>query len=179
MNFDEILQKISELLAAHSLKIVGAIIIFVVVVIAGYFILGHTSFGRSVYAIGGSETSAWLSGINVRRVRTWVYIVCGVCVGIGALMALSRTSCASIRMVQGLEMDSIAAVVIGGVSLFGGKGSIIGVLFGVLILSVINNTMTLTGVMSFHQEVIRGAVILFAVMASYFANRRFRPQAAG
>jgi ribose/xylose/arabinose/galactoside ABC-type transport system permease subunit len=149
-----------------------AIIIFALVVIAAYFILNHTTFGRSIYAVGGSETSARLSGINVKSVRTWVYVVCGVCVGIGAVIALSRTLCASISMVPRLEIDSITACVIGGVSLFGGKGSIVGVLLGVLIFCVIDNTMTLKEVMPFHQDIIRGCVILIAVAASFFTRRR-------
>jgi ribose transport system permease protein len=149
-----------------------AIIIFALVVIAAYFILNHTTFGRSIYAVGGSETSARLSGINVKMVRTLVYVACGLCVGIGAVIALSRTLCASISMVPRLEIDSITACVLGGVSLFGGKGSIVGVLLGVLIFCVVDNTMTLKGVMPFHQDIIRGCVLLIAVAASFFTRRR-------
>jgi len=147
------------------------VIIFIAVVVIGYLILTRTSFGLSIYSVGGSESSAWLSGINIKRVRTLVYIVSGICVGIGAIIALSRTLCGSIRMVVGLEMDSIAAVVIGGISLFGGKGNLIGVVIGVLILSVINNTMTLMGVLPWHQDIIRGAVILGAVVANSVRSR--------
>jgi len=147
------------------------VIIFIAVVVVGYLILTRTSFGLSIYSVGGSESSAWLSGINIKRVRTLVYVVSGICVGIGSLIALSRTLCGSIRMVVGLEMDSIAAVVIGGVSLFGGRGNLIGVVIGVLILSVINNTMTLTEVLPWHQDIIRGAVILGAVVANSIRTR--------
>jgi len=148
------------------------VIIFIVVVAVGYLILNRTSFGLSIYAVGGSETSAWLSGINVKRVRTLVYVVSGICVGIGAIIAVSRTLCGSIRMVVGLEMDSIAAVVIGGVSLFGGKGNLIGVVLGVFILSVINNAMTVMGVLPYHQDIIRGGVILAAVVANILRSRQ-------
>jgi len=144
------------------------IIIFVLVVVVGYFILTQTTLGRAIYSVGGSETSAWLSGLNIRRVRTLVYIICGLCVGVGSLIALSRTLCGSIRMVAGLELDSITAVVIGGVSLSGGRGNLLGVVLGVLILAVISNMMTLMEVLPFHQDIIRGGVILAAVVANSF-----------
>jgi ribose transport system permease protein len=169
-NLGQLIANVPESFALFGQGMVGVmpvpVIILIVVVVVGYLILTRTSFGLSIYSVGGSESSAWLSGINIKRVRTLVYIVCGICVGIGAIIALSRTLCGSIRMVVGLELDSIAAVVIGGVSLFGGKGNLIGVVIGVLILSIISNTMTLAEVLPWHQDIIRGAVILGAVIAN-------------
>jgi len=148
-----------------------SVVIFILVVAAAYFILTQTTFGRSIYAIGGNEKSAWLSGIDVRKVRTLVYVISGLCAGIGSVVSLSRTLVGSAKMAAGLEMDSIAAVVVGGVSLFGGKGSMIGVLLGILILCVMNNTMTLMGVLPWYQNIIRGCVIVAAVTASSFRSK--------
>jgi len=147
------------------------IIIFVAVVIVGYLVLNYTSFGRAVYAIGGSEVSAWLSGIKTKNVRLLVYVISGFCAALAAILLLSRVMTASSHMVSGLELDSIAAVVIGGVSLFGGKGSMIGVLIGVLILGIIDNAMTLTGITSHLQLIVKGGVIFAAVAVDAWRRR--------
>lgn len=175
-NLGQLIANIPESFAIFGQGFVGVIpvpvIIFILVVVVAYFVLNYTSFGRAIYAVGGSETNAWFSGINIKRVRTLVYILSGVCVGIASIIALSRTLCGSIRMVVGLEMNSIAAVVIGGVSLFGGKGNILGVVLGVFIICVINNTMTLMEIMPFDQNIIRGGVILAAVAASSLTSKK-------
>ena len=147
------------------------IIIFVAVIIVGYLVLNYTSFGRAIYAIGGSEASAWLSGIKANNIRLLVYVVSGFCAALAAIIALSRVMCASTSVVIGLELDSIAAVVIGGVSLFGGKGSMIGVLIGVLLLAIIDNAMNLMGLVTHHQWMVKGAVILGAVAVDVWRRR--------
>jgi len=140
------------------------IIIFVAAIVVGYLVLNHTSFGRSIYAVGGSEVTAMLSGIKVRNIRFLVYTICGLCAGIAGVIQLSRIMAANTMVLYGLEIDSIAAVVIGGVSLFGGRGSIIGVLLGVLILGVVGNGMNLLGLTIYMQWMVRGGVILIAVV---------------
>ncbi len=139
------------------------IIIFVVVAVLAYIILNHTTFGRWIYAVGGNETSAWLSGIEVRRVRFLVYIIAGFLSAIAAMISLGRVMSASIASLSGLEMDSIAAVTIGGFSLTGGRGNMIGVVLGVLIIGVVNNGMSVIGADPALQGIVKGAIIFAAV----------------
>ena len=152
-----------------------AVFILVGAIVLGYFVLNHTTFGNSVYAVGGSEASAWLSGIKTRNTVFWVYIISGFCAAIAAMIQISRVMSASpvIWGITGLELtiDSIAAVVIGGVSLFGGKGNIIGVLLGVLIIGVLNNGMNLAGLNIFTQYLLKGGVILAAVGVDAWRRR--------
>lgn len=147
------------------------VIIFVVTIVVAYLVLHHTSFGRFIYAIGSSEVSAALSGIKTRNIRFWVYAICGFCAGIAGVIQLSRIMAANLMALYGLEIDSIAAVVIGGVSLFGGRGSIIGVLLGVLILSVVGNGMNIVGLTIYMQWIVKGAIILIAVTVDTLRRR--------
>jgi ribose/xylose/arabinose/galactoside ABC-type transport system permease subunit len=146
------------------------VIIFVAVIIVAYLVLHHTSFGRFVYAIGGSEVSAILSGVKTKRIRFWVYVICGFCAGIAGVIQLSRIMAANLMALYGLEIDTIAAVVVGGFSLLGGRGSIIGVLLGVLILGVVANGMNILGLTIYMQWVVKGVIILVAVTVD--ARRR-------
>jgi ribose/xylose/arabinose/galactoside ABC-type transport system permease subunit len=143
------------------------VFIFVAAIVLGYFLLNRTTFGNSVYGVGGSEAVTWLSGIKTQNIKFWVYVISGFCAAITAIIQASRVMNASpvIWGVTGLELtlDTIMAVGIGGVSLFGGKGSIIGVLLGVLILGVLNNGMNMAGINIFTQYMIKGVVILAAV----------------
>jgi ribose/xylose/arabinose/galactoside ABC-type transport system permease subunit len=152
-----------------------AAFIFVTAIALGYFVLSHTIFGNSVYAVGGSEAGAWLSGIKTRNIVLWVYVISGFCAAIAAIVQVSRVMSASPVLwgITGLELsiDSIAAVVIGGVSLFGGKGNIIGVLLGVLIIGVLNNGMNLAGLNIFTQYLLKGGVILAAVGVDAWRRR--------
>ena len=139
------------------------VIIFVIVAIFGFFILHHTTYGRKIYAVGGNETSAWLSGINTKRIVLSVYIVAGICAGIAAIVTVSRIMCATVAMSIGLELDAIAAVVIGGISLQGGQGFIVGAIIGALIIGVINNGLNLAGVDPYIQDIVKGAIIFTAI----------------
>lgn len=147
-------------------------IIFIVAIVIGFIVLNYTRFGRSVYTVGGNEVSAWLSGIKTRNIRFWVYVISGFCAAIGGLIQISRIMGANVAVLYGLELDSIAAVVIGGVSIFGGKGSMIGVLIGVLILGVINNGMNLMGLNPQMKLLVRGGLILAAVAIDALRRRR-------
>jgi len=148
------------------------VIIFIATAAIAYFILGHTTFGRSVYAVGGNPVSAWLSGINVRNRYFSVYLISGFCAGIASVLMTARIMSASMQSLMGLELDSIAATVIGGVSLMGGRGSIIGVVAGVLIIGVINNAMSILGADPATQGVAKGVIILIAVAVDYVRRRR-------
>jgi len=155
-------------------RIAGApvvIIVFVAVAIVAYFVLNYTTFGRSVYAVGGSPTSAWLSGVNVRNVLFSVYAISGLCGALAGLIIMSRTLVASMQSVPALELDAISAVVIGGVSLMGGRGSIIGVVLGVLILGVIHNGMGVLAVDPAFQDMVKGTIIYAAVAIDYLRRR--------
>nr|WP_300315324.1 ribose ABC transporter permease [Halomonas sp.] len=140
------------------------VLLFATVFIIAWFTLRYTAFGRYVYAIGGNPTASRLSGINVRRITFSVYAISGILCGLAGLMIAARTSAALPQAGVAYELDAIAAVVIGGTSLAGGKGRIIGTLFGVLIIGVINNGLDLLGVSSFYQQLVKGAIIVIAVM---------------
>jgi ribose/xylose/arabinose/galactoside ABC-type transport system permease subunit len=147
------------------------VIIFVAVAAVAYYVLNYTTFGRSVYAVGGNSVSAWLSGIRVPTMLFSVYVISGFLAAFAGLITVSRTMSAMMVTVTGLEMDSIAAVAIGGVSLFGGRGTLIGVVIGVTILGVINNGMNIYGLGATLQNLVKGAIILAAVTADTLRRR--------
>jgi ribose/xylose/arabinose/galactoside ABC-type transport system permease subunit len=151
------------------------VIVMLGVVLAGHFLLTQTRFGRYVYAIGGNEEAARLSGINVAGVKMGVYIICGALAGLASLLLAGRLSTGIPQSGQGYELQSIAAVVVGGTSLMGGRGSIVGTFVGALLIGVLNNLMNLLNVQSYAQEVVLGAVILFAVLLDELRKRYFAP----
>lgn len=138
--------------------------ISLIVVVTAMLITGKTKLGRYVYAIGGNETAARLSGINISRVKMIVYALAGALSALGGIIITSRLDSAQPNAGTGFELDSIAAVVIGGTSLSGGKGSIMGTVQGALIIGVLNNGLVLLNVSPFWQQVIKGLVILIAVV---------------
>jgi len=148
-----------------------AAIIFLVVAVIAYFVLEHTTFGRSVYAVGGNPVSAWLSGIKVKNILFTVYVISGFLAGLAGVISMGRVMSASMLTLTGLELDCIGAVVIGGVSLMGGRGSLIGVAIGVLIISVINNGMSVLGASPAMQGIVKGAIIYTAVTIDYMRRR--------
>lgn len=129
-----------------------------------WFILKQTRFGRHVYALGGSEDVARISGLKVRSLKMWVYTLSGVMSALAALVVTSRLSSASPNAGGMYELDAIAAVVLGGTSLTGGRGWIFGTLVGVILLGVLSNGLNLLNVSANYQLIIKGAVILFAVL---------------
>jgi putative xylitol transport system permease protein len=140
------------------------IVIMAVVFAVAWFVLRHTVFGRHVYAVGGSEKSAATSGIKVSRVITSAYVISGLLAGLAGLVLTARTTAALPQAGVAYELDAIAAVVIGGTSLAGGKGTLVGTLLGALIIGTINNGLDLMGVSSYYQQVIKGAIIVGAVL---------------
>ena len=129
-----------------------------------YFILKKTTFGRRVYAVGGNEEASRLSGIKVGRIKIYVYALTGALAALASLIFTSRLNSAQPTAGNMFELDAIAAVVLGGTSLTGGRGWIVGTLIGALIIGVLNNGLNLIGVSSFFQQVVKGAVILLAVL---------------
>jgi ribose/xylose/arabinose/galactoside ABC-type transport system permease subunit len=139
------------------------VIFFAVVLIATLAMLRWTPFGRHIYAVGGSREVARRMGLSVDRVTVLVFAVCGLAAAAGGLIYASRVGLGDPVVGEGLELDSITAVVLGGTSLFGGLGSVMGTLAGVLILSFVGNIMTMEQVSSFYQDLIKGLIIIIAV----------------
>ena len=135
-----------------------------VVVAVAILISDKTKLGRYIYAIGGNENASLLSGINITKVKITVYTIAGILAAVGGLMVTSRLDSAQPNAGTGYELDSIAAVVIGGTSLSGGKGSIWGTVLGAIIIGVLNNGLVLLNVSPFWQQVVKGFVILLAVI---------------
>ncbi|MBA4710004.1 ABC transporter permease [Aquitalea aquatica] len=128
------------------------------------FLLKKTVFGRHVYATGGNEEAARLSGVKVDQIKLWVYTLSGAMSAMAGVVLTSRLNSAQPTAGSGYELDAIAAVVLGGTSLTGGRGWIFGTLMGALLIGVLNNGLNLLGVSSFYQQVIKGVVILLAVL---------------
>jgi ribose/xylose/arabinose/galactoside ABC-type transport system permease subunit len=156
--------------AGEVLRIPVPILIMGVVFLLTYVILTQTVAGRYVYAIGGNEEAARLSGVNVARYKTLAYVASGLFSATSAVILTARLNSAQPTAGAGFELDAIAAVVLGGTTLAGGEGSIGGTLLGALIIGVINNGLNLLNVSSFYQLVAKGVVILLAVLL----DRRLR-----
>jgi ribose/xylose/arabinose/galactoside ABC-type transport system permease subunit len=146
------------------------LIFFVIALLAG-LLLNQTKYGRRIYAVGTNPNAAYLAGINVRNMKLSVYVIMGFLVGIGAVMLLSRVNTGIITLGQGLEIDSIAMVVIGGTALKGGKGNIVGTLIGVFFLGSIGNAMNMLRLPSEVQFVAKGLVVIIAVSAGDVSAR--------
>lgn len=140
------------------------VIIMAVVVLIGAYIVSQTKFGRYVYAIGGNEDSARLSGINTKKIKNYVYMISGITAAISGIIVTSRIGSASPNAGASFELDAIAAVVLGGTSLAGGEGQISGTIIGAVIIGVLNNGLNLLNVSPFYQLIVKGGVILLAVL---------------
>lgn len=148
-----------------------AILIMAAVFALGWYILRYTRVGRFTYAIGGNENCARLSGINLNSVKCFVYVVSGICCGVAAILLTSRLDSALPTNADGQEMDAIAAVVIGGTSMKGGEGSMIGTLIGIMIIGVIANGLNLLGVAQGPQKMVKGLIIVIAVIIDVLRRR--------
>ena len=138
--------------------------IMAIVFLAAWYMLHHTRLGRYIYALGGNEAATRLSGISVNRVKIIVYALCGMLASLAGIIEVARLSSAQPTAGTGYELDAIAAVVLGGTSLAGGKGRIVGTLIGALILGFLNNGLNLLGVSSYYQMIVKAVVILLAVL---------------
>ena len=141
------------------------IFLMIIIVAVAWFVLERTKFGRYVYAIGGNEESARLSGIAVSKVKVLIYMICGFTAGVSGVILSARLASGQPTLGQGMELDAIAAVVLGGTSLFGGRGHLWGTVAGGFFLAVLGNGLNLLGVSSFWQQVLKGVVLLIAVLA--------------
>lgn len=141
-------------------------IIWILVSVFGWLILRYTSIGRNIYAIGGNEVAAERIGINIKWTRIFVFSFVGLLSGIAAIVHVSIVQSAIPNIIVGQEMNIIAAVFIGGASVFGGAGTIIGTFLGIMLLAVVNNGLTLAGISSYWYNIFIGAVILISITAS-------------
>ncbi|RCW52248.1 ribose ABC transporter membrane protein [Halanaerobium sp. ST460_2HS_T2] len=148
------------------------VVIMFILLIVIYILLKKTPFGRYIYAIGGNETATKLSGINTDKIKIAVYALNGFLAAVSGIILTSRLNSAQPMAGEGYELDAIAAVVLGGTSLSGGSGGVIGTIIGALIIAVLNNGLNLLNVSSFYQLVAKGAVILLAV----FLDRKSQQQ---
>lgn len=158
-------------MGSASLGIPIAAWIFLLTTVIAYYILKHTVFGVKIYALGGNEKAALISGINTDALKVLVYVISGFLSGLAAIVLTSRVASALPRAGEGYEMDAIAAVVIGGASLTGGRGTISGTLIGTLLIGVLSNGMDLMSIDSYHQSVIKGIIIILAVLLDSLKNK--------
>ena len=157
--------------SGEILGIPGPLVIFLGAAVLGFLVLRYLPFGRYVYAIGGSVEAARLSGVKVNRVTLAVYAISGMCAAIGGLMTASRLSVGDPVAGNLVELDAIAAVVIGGTSLAGGLGGVLGTVAGALLLAMLANVLNLIGVSPYYQLIVKGAAIIGAVVLTSLANR--------
>jgi ribose/xylose/arabinose/galactoside ABC-type transport system permease subunit len=149
-----------------------SIIIALVISVAAVFVLRYTPLGRFTYAIGSNREAAFHAGINVEKNLTWIYTLAGLLVGIAAMIGTSRTVSAQPTASLGLELDIVAAVVIGGASLNGGRGTVLGTIIGTLLISFLRNGCTLLGISTNVQLIVIGAIIIVAVAVDQIARAK-------
>ncbi|WP_394019689.1 ABC transporter permease [Anaerococcus cruorum] len=147
------------------------VILFILAFLLLWIILNKTALGRKIYAVGGNEKASYISGINIDKVKICVYVISSLMAVLSGLVLTSRLNSAQPTAGAAYEMDAIAAVVLGGTSMTGGSGSLTGTLIGILILGVLNNGLNLLGVSSFYQQIVKGIVILIAVLIDRKRNK--------
>jgi len=148
------------------------IIVAAVCCLFGWYVLNRTRLGRSIVAVGGNREAAHVSGINVNRTKVSVYAISGLLAAVGGMMLAGRLNSANALMASGKELDTIAAVVIGGTALFGGEGRVSGTVVGVFIMGVLANGLNILGVSDFWQRIINGLIIVVVVAVDQWRRRR-------
>jgi ribose transport system permease protein len=148
----------------YFLGVPTPVYVFVIVCVVAAIMLALTPFGRAIYAVGSNEEAARLSGINVPLTTFAVYCICGFLAALSGLIFLSRLSVGDPNSGLGLELEAITIAVIGGTSLFGGEGTVLGTIGGAMVLAIIANVLNLAGVSPFSQQVVKGAIIILAVL---------------
>ena len=146
------------------------VLAYIIIILIGVFGLHYTGFGRHVFALGGNEKAAIVSGVNVDRVKFSVYVISGLCAAIGGILLSARVQTGGPASGTGYETDAITAVVIGGASLSGGRGSVLGSVIGMLLIGALSNGLDLLDVSSYYQQIVKGIIILLAVIADSRKN---------
>ena len=152
----------------------NAVVLMVLLYIVAHFVMSRTTAGRYIYAVGGNPEAARLSGVPVKRILLWVYTVSGALAGLGGVVMASQFRSGDPKYGLMYELYVIAAVVVGGTSLAGGRGKVFGTLIGAFIIAVIQNGMNLTGVQSYTQKVVLGLVLLAAVLLDMLKKRGWK-----
>ncbi|KAA3655744.1 MAG: ribose ABC transporter permease [Chloroflexi bacterium] len=165
-------EQFTALSSAEVLGITMPVIIMLVVLLIAYLTLRYTKFGNYVYSTGGNEEISRLAGITTQWVTLWVHVISGVTAALGGVLLVARLWSAQPNAAVGAELDAIAAPVLGGVSLFGGVGSVVGTVVGAFILGILSNGLNLMGVPSFYQQVIKGVVLILAIVLDLLTKRR-------
>lgn len=147
------------------------IYIMLIVVAVAWILMNRTKFGRYVLAVGGNSEAARAAGVSIKQINYGVFIVCGLCAGIASVIMTGRVGSAQVSAGDGMEMDAIAAVVIGGTSMNGGNANVIGTLFGCLLVGIVNNGMNLLSIDTNWQVIVKGVLILFAVVIDVVTTR--------
>nr|WP_245917552.1 ribose ABC transporter permease [Bacillus canaveralius] len=156
----------------YFLSIPVPIIIMIIVLAFGFYLMNRTRFGRYIYAIGGNEQTSKWSGLKVDRIKIYVYMLSGLLTGLAGVILASRLASGQPFAGQGFELDVIAAVIVGGTSLAGGKGNISGTIIGVMLIGILSNGLTLLNVDSYYQMVIKGGIIILAVLIDSLGRRK-------
>lgn len=149
-------------------------IIAIAILAITYYLLKFTAFGRKVFMVGGNEQASYLSGINITRIKFAAFVISGITAGIAGFLLAAQVGAALPQSGAGTEMSTISAVILGGISLSGGKGRMAGVILGILILQTINNGLTLLSVNAYFQMVVSGAVLILAVMIDVIRSGALR-----
>jgi ribose/xylose/arabinose/galactoside ABC-type transport system permease subunit len=157
--------------SGNLLGIPNPVIILIVVALAFYIFLNFTYYGRHLYAIGGNAVAAGLTGINIQRYKLGIFALSGLVAGIASIILTARSNAGQPNAGTNLELDAITAAALGGTALSGGKGSVLGTILGVLILGVLNNGMILLGVSQFYQFILRGVLLIVAVLIQRWFTR--------
>ncbi|RZN57655.1 ribose ABC transporter permease [Avibacterium paragallinarum] len=172
LGFSDVADQFSFLGTGYLFNIPFPIWLMAMIFLIAWYILKHTPMGRYIYALGGNESATRLSGINVDKVKIFVYAVSGFLATVAGLIVTSRLSSAQPTAGVSYELDAIAAVVVGGTSLMGGKGRIFGTLIGALIIGFLNNALNLLDISSYYQMIAKSIVILAAVLTDHFFSRK-------
>jgi ribose/xylose/arabinose/galactoside ABC-type transport system permease subunit len=162
----------NEIGQGYFLGVPNVVYVALVLGVLGHIVLTQTAFGRAVCAVGGNNETARLSGINVPAILTMVYVICGVASALAGVLTASRLASALSNAGTGMELQVIAACIIGGTSMFGGSGSILGTLIGAAFMSIIANGMVLMKISVYYQSIVIGAIIILAVGMDQFRRRR-------
>lgn len=154
------------------LKIPVSVWMLVICMVIVAIILRYTKFGRELYAMGGNPKAAWIAGINVNKNRIIIYMTSGLMSAVASLIITSKIMCAQVTIGEGIELNAIASSVIGGVSMAGGEGGVVGAVLGAIVMTMINNGMNLLAVSPYLQTAIQGFVIFVAIAADVVRRRR-------
>ena len=149
-----------------------AVWILLILTLIGTLVLRYAGFGRELYAMGGNPKAAWIAGINVTQRRIMIYVISGLLSAVAAVVITSRIMCAQTTVGQGIELDAIASAVMGGVSMSGGEGGILGAVAGTFIIVMINNGLNLLAVSPYIQTAIKGLIIFTAIAIDVIRRRK-------